>query len=74
MNHVSWKKVLAAFAIVLVLSRSRRIIEFFADSDGGGILTFEPLRDCSEGARYLVTLALLALAFVIFWRLYLRKK
>ncbi|MDX9880272.1 MAG: hypothetical protein RBS72_22175 [Sedimentisphaerales bacterium] len=64
MNQISAKKVLWAFIALLLLSRTGRIVQFFETLDLGGILTLEPLRNSPEGGRFLVTVALLALAFV----------
>ena len=64
MNHISAKKVLWAFIALLLLSRTGRIVQFFEASDLGGILTLEPLRNSPEEGRFLVTVALLVLAFV----------
>lgn len=64
MNHISAKKVLWAFIALLLLSRTGRIVQFFEAQDLGGILTLEPLRNSPQEGRFLVTVALLALAFV----------
>lgn len=64
MNQISLKKVLWAFIALLLLSRAGRIVQFIETQELGGILTLEPLRNSPEGGRFLVTVALLALAFV----------
>lgn len=74
MIQISWKKVLAAFAIILLLSRSRKIIAFVSTLHMGDLLTLEPLRDSSPEARFLVTLALFALFFVTIFRLLQKRK
>jgi hypothetical protein len=64
MNQISFKKVTVAVIVVFALSRTRQIVEFFETLDFGGILTLEPFRNSPEEGRFLVTVALLALAFV----------
>ena len=72
--RISFRKILIAFLIIFLLSRSRRILEALSGFEGGGILTLEPLRNCSEMGRYVATLALLFLCFIIFWHLFLRRR
>lgn len=72
--RISFRKILIAFLIIFLLSRSRRILDAFSGFDGGGILTLEPLRNCSELQRYIATMAILFLCFIIFWHLFLRRR
>jgi hypothetical protein len=72
--NISFKKILAAFGIIFLMSRSRNIINWFDNFSGGDILTLEPLRRCSEDMRYVVTMAFLFMIFVIFWQLFLRNR
>jgi len=65
MNHISVKKVFLAFVAILLLSRTGRIVQFIEAMDFGGILTLEPLRNSPEEGRFLVTVALLVLVFVM---------
>ncbi len=74
MSRVSLKKILAVFAIIFAMSRTGKIIDFFSKFDTGGIFTMEPLRRCSENARYVVTLLFCAMCFLIIWRILIIKK
>ena len=74
MIKISIKKIVIVFAILVLLSRSKYIIEFFSDLDLGDTLTLAPLQNCSEASRYVVTCLLLALGYVIFWRLFLKNR
>lgn len=65
MNQISLKKLLLVFVAVLLLSRTGRIVQFIEALDFGDILTLAPLRNSPEEGRFLVTVALLVLAFVI---------
>ena len=65
MKKISAKYILIAFLILFLLSRSGKIRDSFSGiHDIDTLLTLAPLRECSEAARYVVTLLLLALAFV----------
>jgi hypothetical protein len=74
MNNINLKKIMAVFIAIFLMSRSRWIIDFFSELETGGILTLEPLRNCSEEARYCVTVLLIALCFVVIWKIYLNRK
>ena len=74
MIQLSWKKILIGFLVVLVASRTRRILEFLKGLDFGGILTLEPLRRQPEEGRFLVTIALCVLLFVVLFSLLSRRK
>ena len=76
MNNISFRKIGIAFLVIFLLSRSRAIMEFLSDIDLNldGILTLEPLRKCSDEARYLVTVIFLAFCFVVIWKLLMIKK
>ena len=74
MNQVSFKKIAVAALVVFALSRTRQILRFFRELELGGILTLEPLRNSPDGARFLVTVALCALVFVVLYSLLSRRK
>jgi len=78
MRTISFKKILIVFAIIFLLSRSRKILEFLDnfhfDEDFFDILTLEPLRQSPPEARYMVTLALFALIFITLFKLLYRGK
>jgi hypothetical protein len=76
MNQISIKKISIALLIILLLSRSRAIIEFTHRIDllPDGIFTLEPLRNCSEESRYLVTVMFMAFCFVVIWKLLISRK
>jgi len=74
MNKISVQKILIAFLIIFLLSRSGKIVESFSELDCHDILTLEPLRDSPEQGRFFVTILLFALIFVtVFWFLNKRK-
>jgi preprotein translocase subunit SecG len=74
MNRISFKKIAIAFFVILLMSKSRRILDALSGLDGGGILTLEPLRQSSELQRYIATMAILFLCFIILWHLFLRRR
>lgn len=74
MNQISFKKIAVAALAVFALSRTRQILRFLDDLDLRDILTLEPLRNSPEGARFLVTVALGALAVVLLYSLLSRRK
>ena len=74
MKRPSLKMILLFFAITFVLSRTGRIIDFFSRLNLDGILTIEPWRNSSEEVRYILTVLLAALFFVIVWRKFILKK
>lgn len=74
MNQISFKKIALAALVVFALSRTRQILRFLEELDLGGVLTLEPLRNSPEGARFLVTVALGALAVVLLCSLLSRRK
>jgi hypothetical protein len=74
MNQISFKKIAVAALVVFALSRTRQILRFLDELDLRGILTLEPLRNSPEGARFLATVALGALAVVLFYSLLSRRK
>jgi hypothetical protein len=74
MNQISFKKIALAALVVFALSRTRQILRFLDDLDLSDILTLEPLRNSPEGARFLVTVALGALAVVLLCSLLSRRK
>lgn len=69
MNQISFKKIAVAALVVFALSRTRQILQFLEGLELGGILTLEPLRNSPDGARFLVTVALGALAVVLLYNL-----
>jgi hypothetical protein len=74
MNQISFKKIAVAVLVVFALSRTRQILRFLEELDLGGILTVEPLRNSPEGARFLATVALGALAVFLLYNLLSRRK
>jgi len=74
MNQISFKRVALLAMAVLALSRTGRILEFLKGLDLGGILTIEPLRRSPEEGRFLVTIALCALVFVVLYSLLQKRK
>jgi len=74
MNQISLKRIALLTLVVLALSRTGRIIEFLKGFDLGGILTLEPLRRSPEEGRFLVTIALCVLAFVVLSSLFQKGK
>lgn len=54
----------ASGRVVFALSGTRQILQFIEALDFGGILALAPLRNSPEDGRFLVTVALLVLAFV----------
>ena len=76
MNQISFKKIGIAFLVIFLLSRSRAIMEFLSNIELNldGIFTLEPLRRCSDGARYVVTVLILAFCFVVIWKLLTSKR
>lgn len=65
MNQISFKRLALLAAVILLLSRTGRILESLKGLDLGGILTLEPLRRTPEDGRCLMTLALGALVIVL---------
>jgi len=74
MNSISLKKILIVFLVIFLMSRTRRIIDFVSDMDTGDILTLEPLSWACVEMRFLVTVALLALGFVVIWTVLMKGK
>jgi len=74
MSQISFKKIFIVFLIIFLMSRSRRILEFFSEFDGSGILTLQPLKDCPEEGRYIVTLIFFLACFVVIWKFLMSRK
>lgn len=76
MIQISFKKVLFVLLTIFLMSRAKKIIKFFSELEfeSDGILTLEPLRNCSEEARYLVTVVLFLTCFVIAWKVFMNLK
>ena len=77
MPPISMKKVLIAILIIILLSRLDRVIAFAKRAYVTVYESFEPLRNCSAEARYIVLIAFLALIYISVFRLlqkYLRQK
>jgi len=74
MNRPSLKLIFLFFVIIFLMSRTGRIKDFFSRLNFDGILTLEPLRNAPEDGRYIVTILLAALGFVIILRLFIFKK
>jgi len=60
--------------VLLVLSRTGKILQFLGQLRPGEILTLRPLLECPQWARYIVTLAFGALVFLTVWTLINRRK
>lgn len=78
MIQISFKKVLIVFSIIFLMSQAKKIARFFSELElefeSDGILTLEPLRNCSVEARYLVTVALVTACFVVAWKIFMNFK
>lgn len=74
MNKISLRKILILLLVILLLSRTGKILQLFSGLDFNGILTLEPLRDSPQEGRFLVTLGLFALAFITMFVLLNRRK
>jgi len=74
MSQKTITNALIAFAIIFLLSRTGKIMQFLSGLDGGGILTLAPLRDSPEDARFYITLAVFVLAFVTIFSVLQRRK
>ena len=74
MKRPNWKMILLFFTVILLMSRTGKIIDFFSRLDLNGILTIEPWRNSSEEERYILTVLVAALFFVIVWRKFILKK
>ena len=74
MNQISFKKVLIVFLAILLMSRAGKIFKLFSEVDTDGLLTLEPLKESSSGARYVVTLGVLSLIFVTVFCLLNKRK
>ncbi|OHB72905.1 MAG: hypothetical protein A2Z25_21195 [Planctomycetes bacterium RBG_16_55_9] len=74
MNRPSLKLILLFFVIMFVMSRTGKMMAFFSRLNLHGILTIEPWRKASEGERYILTVLLAALCFVIIWSIFILKK
>ena len=74
MSQKTITNVLIAFAIIFLLSRTGKIMQFLSGLDAGGILTLAPLRNSPEQGKFLVTIALCALAFVTVFCLLNKRK
>ena len=74
--NLSLKKIFIAFLVILVMSRTGEIIQRFSeiDTDTESFFTFEPLADTCVEMRFLITIALIVLAFVVTWTLITRDK
>jgi len=73
-NKISLRKILILLLVILLLSRTGKILQLFSGLDFNGILTLEPLRDSPQEGRFLVTLGLFALAFITMFVLLNRRK
>ena len=74
MKQVSIEKILAVFVVLFLLSRTGTILKWFSEQNGGELFTLQPLLDQPAEGRYVVTLLVMALGFVIVWKLLLHKK
>ena len=74
MGRISIKKIGIAFAIVFLLSRSGKIMEYFSESQWGSWLTLEPLRNSPPLGRFIITALLLTLIYVTIVKILMKKK
>jgi hypothetical protein len=74
MSRIRFKRIALVVIGIVLLCEAGRIRQFLKGLDLGGILTLEPLRRTPESGRFLVTIALLALAFVTLDSLLRRRK
>ena len=76
MHQISFKKVFIGFLIIFLMSRAYKVISFFSglEFEGSEILTLQPLRDCSEEGRYIVTLVFFLACFIVVWKFLMSRK
>ena len=74
MPRLSFKKIAIAFLILLLLSRSSKIIAYLSDLEWESWFTMEPLANSPPLQRYIATLAVLALIYVTIVKLLMKKK
>ena len=74
MNRISVKKIAIAFLIILLLSRSGKIIAYLSDQGWGEWLTLEPLCNSPPLGRFIITVLLIMLAFVTIVKLLSKRK
>lgn len=74
MNQISFKKILILFLVLLLMSKTGKILQLFSSINTDGLLTLEPLSNSPVGARFLVTLALFALLFTTIFLLLNKRK
>ncbi len=73
MPEISLKKIICVIVIIIALSRLDTILAFIRNICTGIYDNFEPLRNCSEEGKFIVTAAFLFLCFLIVWKLVLLK-
>lgn len=67
MPPISLKKVVVVIAIVVLLSRLDRVLALLSRTYLAIYNSLEPLRNSPTDGKFLVTLGLFALAFVVIW-------
>ena len=74
MPPISLKKVIVAILIIILLSRLDRIIALMVRIYEAFYDSFEPLRNCPPGWKYVVALTFLALIYVTIFKLLQNRK
>lgn len=74
MPPISIKKVLTAILIIWLLSQVDHIFNFARSACQEIYIAFEPLRNCSEEAKYVVTLAFLVMIYITVFELLKHRK
>jgi hypothetical protein len=74
MSRIRFKRIALVVIGIVLLCQADRIIEFLKRLNPSGILTLEPLRRSPEEGRFLVTIALCVLVFVVLYSLFQRGK
>ena len=74
MDRISVKKIGIAFLIILVLSRSGKIIAYLSNLEWDTCFTLQPLRDSPPLARYVATLLVLMLVYVTIVKILMKRK
>jgi hypothetical protein len=72
--RLSLRKILTLLLVLVIVSRTGKILQFLEGLQFDGILTLEPLRRSPEEGRFLVTVLLCALVFVTVFFLINRRK
>lgn len=74
MPTINWRSVVVAILVLILIARARQIAKFLSELRFGDIITLEPLQNSPPEGKFLVTLALFALAFVTIFCLLNKRK